>query len=174
MTKILFENDWLALHEKDGYTFLHENRCDNLVAICVFTKKDNKILKIYGRFENNPAHVKSSDDFELCSITGGIDHDKTAETMALEELMEEAGIMAQEEDLIDLGQVKPYKAADTIVYLFALDMTGKESEIHKDLATGDGSNGEEKCYCEWVDYEDVVECEDSLMHSMLLRLNSWR
>ena len=167
MDKTLYENKWLALREKDGYTYLHENRCNGkLVAILVFTKNENGIDKILGRFEDNPAH---GGIHRLCSITGGVENDDVITTVLME-LEEEGGFKVNEEDLIPLGEARPYKAADTVCSLFGFDATGKE-ETRNENPPGDDSGGEESCYCEWVSLLDIIDCGDSLAHSMIVRLS---
>jgi len=167
MDKILYENEWLSLQETpDGYTFLHENRCNGIVAVIVYTTDEMGIDKILGRWETNPAH---KDGMNLCAITGGIEEGIKPEEMAVVELSEEAGINTVPETLKFLGQVKPYKAADTTAYLYALDWTGNDDNIERN-PKGDGSSGEQGAYVDWIDLDTALHCKDALLHSMMLKL----
>lgn len=158
--KILFENKWVSLMQTpDGYVYSHETRCKGaIVAVLVYHMEDETVL---GRYEITPAHGPYA---ELCSITGGVEHDNPAQT-ALHELKEEAGIDATLDELEPLGQVRPSKSADTWVYLFALDGT------HKVLgeAKGDGSAGEVGSYCKWISVEEAIGSKDALLAALLLR-----
>lgn len=158
-TKQLFNNKWISLHDIDGYVFSHETRCNgNIVAVLGY--KGDKFL---GRFENTPSH---SDDIELCSLTGGIDKGNTPTQTAVIELEEEAGIKKEEKDFKSLGTVRPSKSSDTTVHLFAIDCNDVEIGEIK----GDGSEGEKGSYCKWVTKEELINCKDPLVHTMLLRL----
>ncbi len=159
-------DEWIELRRTDcGYTYMHETRCDGqLVAIMAFTKDNNYVDKILGRFEWVPAH---DDGTQLVSITGGVEDNDPVKT-ALMELEEEAGIIAEEKDLIKLGEVKSSKAADTTVHLFGIDMTGKEDSMVE--PQGDGSDGEKGCYVDWVNTIDIINAKDPLLHALYMRL----
>jgi hypothetical protein len=122
--------------------------------------------------------------FLPCSITGGmplagdmepgevvrpVDH-------ALIELHEEAGapIAGQHagglypHDLVPLGTVRPSKSADTVVYLFTVNL----NKISLKDPEGDGTQGEDGAYCAWRRPSTAVnKCDDPLVHTMFARMD---
>jgi len=155
-------NKWLELREtEDGYTYVHEVRCDGrIVAVLVYDGESSRIL---GRYEYTPCHHER---IKLCSITGGMDEQgENPKQTAIRELLEEAGIEATADELEDLGTVWPSKAADTVVYLFAIDGHGKELQD----VIGDGTIGEEGASVKWISMEDAIRSGDAILHSLLVR-----
>ena len=65
-----------------------------------------------------PAHNQKHNNY---SITGGYRSNETIKEVAIHELWEEAGYKAEQKELIDLGEVRPSKNEDTIVYLFSIE-----------------------------------------------------
>jgi 8-oxo-dGTP pyrophosphatase MutT (NUDIX family) len=120
-------------------------------------------MEFLARLEVCPAH---GPELELCSITGGVEPEETIEQAALQELWEEAGFRANEYDLISLGQVHPSKSADTIVYLFAIDVGGTPQSTPK----GDGTEWEKDASVEWVDHKQGVHIYDPLFVTSMTRL----
>jgi hypothetical protein len=170
--KVLLENEWLSLIERDGwYIFAHESRCADgaLVAIVPYITEDGEISKVLGRFENCPAH--GDKDMPLCCITGGVDKGDTPIGAVLKELDEEGGFIAEEDDLIELGTMRPIASSDAIVHLYAIDCTDREEERRKE-SRGDGTKGEEGAYCDWVSLADAAECKSANMMACLMRLYS--
>jgi len=162
-------DEWIELRQTEGgYTYMHEKRSDGkLVAIFVYTKKDDYIDKILGRFEEVPPH---DDGITLVSITGGVEKGQETIDTAIMELKEEAGITAKANDLAYLGDVKPSKGADTVFSLYAIDMTGKEDTMED--PKGDGSEGEKNAYVEWIDVVEMINAKDPLLHTMFMRLTN--
>lgn len=172
----IFHNKWVSLMES-----LDENGCRYIyttepwsgskgVAVLVhrWQKKNGwgyAEREFLGRYEICPAH---SDEAELCSITGGLDKpDEDAFQIAIREVKEEAGYDIYEHELLYLGSVRPSKASDKEVFLFAVDVTGKE----QGEAIGDGTLGEVGAYTKWVARNRVVFCKDPLMGTMVTRLD---
>jgi len=81
-------------------------------------------------------------------------------------LWEEAGYRVDVDDLIGLGQVRPSKSADTVVHLFAVDLTGKTQSTPQ----GDGSRFEANASVEWVDYDQGIQIADPLFVTSIARL----
>ncbi len=165
MDKELFRNQFLAIIDRDGYTFLREARCDGvIVSLLPFrTETEGGQTEFLARLEVCPAH---GPELERCSITGGLEPGQTVEEAALSELWEEAGYRVEAEELASLGQVRPSKASDTVVYLFAVDVTGKPQSP----PPGDGSRFEVGDSVEWVDYEQGVQIADPLFVTAITRL----
>jgi 8-oxo-dGTP pyrophosphatase MutT (NUDIX family) len=164
--KTLYDNEWLSLKEVDDYIFSHESRSNGrLVSILVYTLKNGKVDKVLGRYERCPAH---RDGIALTSITGGVEDGKIRRT-AVQELFEEAGYEAEPEDLQFLGTTRPSKSADTTMYCFAFNGTGRKRRRN---SIGDGTKGEEGAYCDWISADKAIHCKDPHMCVMLLRLEN--
>lgn len=163
MDRVLFANQYLAVIDREGYIFVREVRCHGvLVAILPF-RRHGETLEFLARVEVCPAH---GPDRELCSITGGLEPGKTVEESAQQEIWEEAGYAIEGDELISLGQVRPSKSADTLVYLFAVDVTAKRQQV----APGDGSRFETHAAVAWVNAERGVHIPDPLFVTALARL----
>lgn len=165
---ILFENPFLQIRNTpDGYTYAHEIRCEGQIGVLLpyRYKMDMSEVEYLARREVCPAHSREA---ELYSITGGKEPDLTLEATACRELLEEGGFTITEDELIPLGIVKPSKAMDTQVSLFAVDVTGKEQTVPQ----GDGSYFEQGSSVEWVGYTEGVSIEDPLFVTALTRLHT--
>ncbi|GAK56717.1 hypothetical protein U27_03680 [Candidatus Vecturithrix granuli] len=166
--EILFENRFLQIRQTpDGYTFVHEIRCEGqIVVLLPFRyKMDMSGVEFLARREVCPAHSREA---ELYSITGGKEADLSLEATACRELLEESGLTAMQDELIPLGIVKPSKAMDTQVSLFAVDVTGKKQVAPQ----VDGSYFEQGSSVEWVSSEEGVSIEDPLLVTALTRLRT--
>lgn len=158
--KILFSNEWVSLREKDGYSYLHEDRCNGEIVV-VLGYRNQEVL---GRFEKTPCH---SNKTELTSLTGGVEEGNSPKETAKMELEEEAGIKAELSRFKELGTLRPTKSSDTTVYIFAIEL--KEDEEPVENPEGDGSEGEKGAYCEWVSLKEAINCKDPLVHAAILR-----
>jgi 8-oxo-dGTP pyrophosphatase MutT (NUDIX family) len=163
LDKVLFRNQYLALIERDGYTFFREVRCDSILVSILPFRNSGDQMEFLARLEVCPAH---GPDFECCSITGGAEPGKSIEVSARQELWEEAGYQVDVDDLIRLGQVRPSKCADTTVHLFAVDVTNEP----RLPASGDGTRFEADASVEWVDYDQGIQIADSLFVTAVTRL----
>jgi len=159
--KDLYKNDWLSLKEMDGYIYSHESRSNGKIVAILVVDSEKHPGEVLGRYEDCPPH---EDGITLTSITGGVEDDDVEGT-AVMELKEEAGYVADETELIPLGTVRPTKSTDTTVYLFGIDVKGKE----QGEAEGDGSEGEKGAYTDWVTEKEAVDCKDPLVATMIAR-----
>ena len=172
----LWKNKWISIRKRpDGYTYLHEDRCNGmLVAVLPFKfVKDN--MCYLARFEVIPPHLLPEQTLEEGSknpapscITGGVDIPDPLDLSreVLRELEEEAGYIVDKSKLIELGSIKQSKIADTIIYLFAVNVTGME----KVKPPGDGSKLEKIAKCKWVTEPLVIWGSDPIMPVIILRL----
>lgn len=163
--KEIFHNKWVStLQTDDGYVYNHETRCNGkIVAIFPFVSTSSPIQYL-ARYEATPCH--QNDEIYFSSITGGVD-DNDIEGTAIKELEEEAGIIADKSELIDLGTIYPSKSQDTVIHLFGIDIAGKK--IGK--AHGDGSLHEQNAYCELeTDLLKIVFGQSPLPSVMFMRL----
>lgn len=163
MDKILFQNQFLAVIERNGYSFSREVRCNGtIISILPFRTRGDKV-EYLARLEVCPAH---GPELEKCSITGGVEADISIEETALQELWEEAGYVVDADDLISLGQVRPSKSSDTTVHLFAIDVTKKT----RSTPPGDGSHFESNATVEWMNYDQGIQISDPLFVIAIARL----
>jgi 8-oxo-dGTP diphosphatase len=163
LDRVLFRNQYLAVIERDGYIFSREVRCNGVIVSLLPFRTSPNGMEFLARLEVCPAH---GPDLELCSITGGLEPGESIEEAAQQELWEEAGYQVDVDDLIGLGQVRPSKSADTVVHLFAVDVTGRLQSTPQ----GDGSRFEINASVEWVDYEQGIQIADPLFVTAIARL----
>jgi len=159
MDKILFENKWVQLKERDGwYTFSHNTRGDG-VSVLLF---DSQTKEIVIRFENTPPHG----GFNKTALTGTIEDGYTAKGTAVKEVLEEAGVTITEDELIYLGWVYPSKFSDFKQYLFAVDIAGKAFGAIE----GDGTEGERDATVMSVSIDEALFINESSISACIARL----
>ena len=165
MDKVLFRNQYLAVIERDGYTFSREIRCDGVIVSLLPFRTSGDDVEFLARLEICPAH---GPELEQCSITGGLGQGESVKETARQELWEEAGYRVGVDDLISLGQVRPSKSADTIAHLFAADVTDKSQST----PPGDGTCFEVNASVVWVDHDQGIQVTDPLFVTAITRLQS--
>lgn len=166
MDRVLFANQFLAVIDRDGYTFAREVRCDGHIVSLLPYRETESGRQFLARREACPAHAALDQQPELCSITGGVDSGDTPVDTARRELLEEAGYSLDASEFVALGTVKPSKAMDTVAHLFAVDVSGRLAAA----AAGDGSKWEVGASVEWVSEEQGLEIGDPLFVTTLARL----
>jgi len=158
--KLLHKTEWLSLYDTEGYVYCHETRANGkLVAVLIVDS--SRPGMVLGRYEKCPPH---DDDIELCSLTGCVEGDDPVAT-AVMEVDEEAGYNIEPSELVELGTLRPAKNCDTKMFLYAVDVNGKDSHEAK----GDGTKWEETSHTNWVSLKDAIECKDPLMGVMIAR-----
>ena len=167
MDRTLFCNQYLAVIDREGYTFTREVRCGGVIVAVVPFRTTDTSMEFLARLEVCPAHGPEQ---ERCSITGGLEPRQTVTACARQELYEEAGYLVEEHELIHLGQVRPSKSADTLVHLFAVDVTTKSQHI----APGDGSRLEANAAVEWINYDHSLHLGDPLFITAVARLRWYK
>lgn len=163
MDKVLFKEEWLSVKENNGYSYIHEERCNGILVSILPWRQYNKHEKMefLMRMETCPAH---GNNHEFCGIIGGYDDTSyTIEETAIKEVKEETGFDINLKRLNSLGWVWDSKVADTKVYLFTADLTGLEQGI----ATTDGTELEKNSYCVWAPIKECMNCKDSKVHTIL-------
>lgn len=165
--KTLWGNQWLEVRTKDDwYTYTHSPVGDGTgVAILGFRNRNNKI-EYLGRFEDCPAH---GDGIQLCSLTGMCDVEgEDRVSTALRELKEESGyVVTDSARVLELGSVRPSKASDSEVFLFAVEIEDTDEIVDIE---GDGTKGEENAYAKWVSAEELAFSKDPIVSTLILRL----
>lgn len=170
MEHVVFANRFLAVIDRDGYTYIHEVRCGGQIISILPFRLTTHGRSYLARRETCPAHEALNEQPELCSITGGVDAPHTPADTAQIELLEEAGYSISSDELIPLGWVKPSKAMDTVAHLFAVDVTSKTPNA----AVGDGTKWEAGASVEWVSEKLGLDIGDPLFVVALARLKRLR
>lgn len=163
LDNLLFQNAFLAMYEREGYIFLHEVRTNGLNVALLPFRIGQSGYQYLARVEICPAHSMTPAKY---SITGGSKHGESMRECAQRELLEEAGYVANQDELIDLGVVRPSKREDTITHIFGVDVSNKPQKT----PTGDGSRWEEDSSVEWVNFEEGLSIQDPLFVTALSRL----
>jgi len=172
--EVLSENEWVDLREMrvpkmgiNGYVYAHEaHGHGHGVAILPFRRNPTTAeISCLLRVEVVPCWGL---DPTNCAITGSWDHEGEdfAQT-AVRELKEEAGYEVTVDKLIPLGTCRGTKALDTLYYLYGVDVTDMEQGI----ATGDGSELEDKATTDWRLHSLLGLCDDPLVSTMAMRLS---
>ncbi len=161
--RILYKTPFLALIERDSWYYFAQIP-GSMGGVTLLLYRQDKDKPILGRYEICPAHLDTVPT--LTAIAGGIEEEDTPTQTAIKEAYEEAGYRLEGNDLVDLGSCRLSTNQDTIVYLFAADVTDKK-RAH---APGDGTKGEEGSYCDWVTPVQAVQSKSAFMSTLLLRL----
>lgn len=170
-TKTLLDNKWLAVKELKypeknvpGYVFSHEASCGGKkIAILPYRYNEKGECEILLRKEYTPCW--DSEHLIISSITGGVIDNDPIKT-CIEELEEEAGYRVPPTIIEPLGECFGVKSADTVYYLFTVDLTnipqGKPTTT--DLQ-------EQVSHCYWTaDLDDVKQAGDPLVAVLYLRM----
>ena len=168
---LLLDNKWLKVYnlvipEKNvpGYVFSHEASCDGKkIAILPYRYKDNGECEVLLRKEYTPCW--DTKNLIISSITGGVIDNNPIQT-CIEELLEEAGYQVPASIIEPLGTCFGVKSADTVYYLFTVDLTnikqGKPTTT--DLQ-------EQVSHCYWTDnLDDIKQAGDPLVPVLYLRM----
>lgn len=151
----------------NGYTYSHESRCNGkIVAALPFRKTaDGGQVEFLIRKEVTPCWNLT--DRCPSSITGGCESEDPREDI-VRELKEEASIEVGVDDLIPLGTCRGTKSSDTVYFLYAVDMNGKEGDFSG--GEGDGSELEGEAVNEWETLNFGVDnIHDPILGMMILR-----
>ena len=161
--KVLYETPFLRLIERDDWYYFAQVPGSPGGVMILLYRTDSE-LSILGRFEICPAHHDLIPT--LTSIAGGIEETETPQEAIIREAYEEAGYKLRPDKIVNLGQCNLSTNQDTLVYLFAADVTSLKH--HK--APGDNTRGEQGAYCDWVTPEEAIQSKSAFMSTMLMRL----
>lgn len=170
----------------EGYVYAHESRCAGRIAtIMPFRVIEDKLCQHVTHAaddcqQNNgqdepDAHIEFLMHDELipcwhttqpclCTISGYFDadiDDVGCRSTTVRTLLRVAGYRVNASDLIDLGYSFTSRSADTIHFIYAMDLTDVEP-----TTTGDST-------CRWVNYDELVVSSDSQSHVAWTRLLAW-
>jgi 8-oxo-dGTP pyrophosphatase MutT (NUDIX family) len=161
MDEVLFQSDWLAIKTTPGgYEYMSQMKSDEGVAVLAFRRNP---LQFVGRYEEIPPH---RDGIALCSLTGMVDAGEHPTQTAVRELFEEAGIQVGYDEMMGLGSVRPSKASDYVIHIFAVDIGDRDIG----RGPGDGTQSEKDAYCQWIDYDEAIESKDPTLATSVARL----
>jgi len=180
-TKLVASGKWLELRKVvhpgldiKGYEYMHEKLGAGKMVSALPYRKSYGGLDIVGDTVSNVEYLLRLEivpawslEERVVSLTGKIDVGESPVWAALRELEEESGFSVDEDELVMLGTSRASKAADTIIFLFSVDLT----DAVEGRAKGDGSHLEDIAHCEWGDKEVVLKSLDPLVHVMFNRLN---
>lgn len=168
-TETIHETKWLSLRQVvapergiNGYVYSHETRCQGRIVAVLPYRYTPTGRQYLVRSEVTPCW---SMEPTLSAITGAWEGRDIADD-AVRELWEEAGYVISHRDLIRLGKSYASKSADTIYYLYACDLTGREAHP----APGDGSHLEAEGSTVWLDLDALADVRDPQVAVMALRL----
>jgi hypothetical protein len=85
--------------------------------------------------------------------------------VALLELHEEAGIIADSSQFVSLGSGYLTKQTDTIAHFFAIDVT----DMQRGQAKTDGSQFEQGSYCDWVSRAQALTAPCAGLQALIAR-----
>jgi len=176
---VLFENKWCSVIERELYNGIkwvygHHGWCNGEgVAVLPYRKVmtnpawNYSELRYLAHMEICPAHRVN--EHGVYAVAGGRDHaDEAPVATAVRELLEETGYVAREKDMHFLGTCRPSKGTDTLMYLYAVDVTDMELVE----PTGDGTRTEELAYTQWFNASELAWNGEPILATMLSRLNS--
>lgn len=174
--QVLYDNKWCSVVEREldngiKWVFGHHGWCNGEgVAIIPYRRELTNPGWNYSEFRFL-AHMEicaaHSGEHGMYAVAGG--RDKAGEpviTTAVRELKEETGYIASEQDMEFLGTCYPSKGTDTLMYLYAVDVT--DLELTK--PEGDGTLTEELAYCEWVKASELASKGEPILVTLMTRL----
>ena len=151
--RVLYDNKWLQLMDKDGYIYSHEVRCaGSIVVVLPYRRIGKDAWEFLVRDEVTPCW---RDTPTLSAITGGVENGEPLED-AVRELKEEAGYSVAPDKFVFLGKCRASKSADTYYFIYAVDVAGLEPEE----ALGDGSKNDQAPSV-WLSGKKLCELEDA-------------
>jgi 8-oxo-dGTP pyrophosphatase MutT (NUDIX family) len=151
----------------NGYFYSHESRCNGkIIAILPYKIVPEQLNKVQLLIRNEVTPCWGTQRF-LSSITGGFEGGDPRDTAILE-MKEEAGYDIGANELISLGTSFASKSADTVYYLYSVNLTKKT----QGTATTDGSTLEKKATCVWMPYQELLnhQVQDPQVYVLLTRL----
>lgn len=159
---VLCKTEFLSLIERDGWYYFAQVP-GSIGGVCLLLYRLNDKCPILGRYEICPAH---GDGMALTAISGGIEKDATPLDTAVNESYEEGGYKINPASFVNLGNCQLSTNQDTVVYLFAADVT----KLPRYDAPGDGTKGEIGSYCDWVSTEEAIFSKSTFMSVLIARL----
>lgn len=154
----LFENDHMAVIDRDGWTFVRE--ADRVV---ILPYRDGLTGPRYlVRVETVPAHTTRT---HTCAVAGTMEEGESPIQTAVRELFEETGYKATPDHLVPLGVSYITKGASNRVFYFCCDVR----RLPRTTAPGDGSILEAIAETRWLSRQQMLNVPDPMLQACLLR-----
>ena len=164
----LHRTKWISLrrlHGPNGATYDYAHLVPTAaMGVTVLPYRFGHEAAFLARVERCPPHGFA---LSIVTIGGGIEPGQDAAEAACVELAEEGGIIVAPTDLVPLGVVRPWRAADDCVWLFMVDVTGRPQTTGR----SDGSPWEAGAHWRWVDEATAVGSNDPKFGCLVAR---WR
>ena len=156
----MFENNWLRVVDRNGYIFTHTK---NSVVYILPYRRPIASAYLLVRFEVCPAHDPQKK--ERCAITGQCGPNDDPRAIAVLELEEECGILANPSQFVSLGSGYLTKQADTIAHFFTIDIT----DMPRGEAPSDGSLFEQGSSCDWCSRAEALSAPCVGLQALIAR-----
>lgn len=150
----------------NGYTFLHEIRCDGEIVSVLPYRVDEESGEFEFLVRSEATPCWEIEKPVLSSITGGVAENDTIEMTVIKELEEETGYKVYPENLIYLGECYGTKSVSTEYYIYSVDLTGYEQTSPLYIET----ELDEIAGCEWVSEEVLTSLKDPFIYVAYTRL----
>jgi 8-oxo-dGTP pyrophosphatase MutT (NUDIX family) len=168
--KILFNNRWLQVRERDvitptgervPYTFTRDGG-GHAVAILPYSLHFDDVSFLL-REEIVPPWDATQKT--LCTFTGMVDPGEVPLEAACRELLEESGYRVASKHMRPLGQMRNSKATDTVIHAYAVDMR----HCTQEAALGDGSPLEALASMTWLSFSELRKVDDMALWALIGR-----
>lgn len=154
---------YTSLGLKNRFYWVQSNSGGQVVAVLPY-RFNNNILEYILVKELRPPWGK---ELTTQSLTGDCDKLFDKRNNATRELKEETGYDVFPSELIDLGECRASKLSDSVVYTYAVDLTGKKPG--KTYLEG----YEKFIETVWLKEEELYEIQDPLFFLLYFRLKHW-
>lgn len=159
MENILFQNEVMAVVERQGYVFSRHLFCDSTAVSILPYRQTEQGREYLAQVEICPAH---GPNFQRGSIRAGVPRSETPRQCARRELLALGGYSVDENQFQYLGKVRPCKSSDLITHLFAIDVTG--------LTPQDAADDPLETSMIWLDFRHGVQVSDPIFITAITRL----
>lgn len=168
---LIQSTNWVSLkhlhysEENINYVYSHECRCNGKIVAFIPYRIVDGVIEVLIRNEATPCW--NGRFLVPSSFTGGVDPGSTIFDTVVKELKEESGFVVRKEECSYLGQTFGSKSSDTIYYLFAIDLTGKDKT--EELVSE--NDFEKTAHCEWIPINYAANIvPDAIFGILALRL----
>ena len=147
--KVLYQDEYITIRSLNGWSMLEEK--DNVCCIPIFIEKN----KIFLRKETVPSYNKrDSQEYHLTVISGTIETDETPDMTLRRELVEEAGIVLNDNYKINFLDCL-FKSKSGTAKMFIALIPLSESDYSETYIKGDGSKEEKNSQTVSIDIKFI-------------------
>lgn len=155
MEKVIFQNDVIAVIERQGHVFSRQLSCDSIGVSILPYRNTDQGRQYLAKVEICPAH---GPNFERGSIRTGVPRGETPRQRAQREIFHLSGDDIDENRFQYMGKVRPCKTTDLVVHLFAVDVTDLPSVSTQDSSTI------------WLSFHQSLQVSDPIFITAITRL----